>query len=88
MQYGWHGDRALIAAINERTRDDIWRNYMASVAYSIGKIASGLGGGEYPLPTYYELLHKDTKAVDDRSGEEIVSDLVARLGKEGNNATV
>lgn len=88
LQYGWHGKRALIAAINERIRDDIWRNYMASVAYSIGKIASGFGGGEYPLPTYYELLHKDEPPADDRTGKEIISDLIKRLGEGGNDATI
>ena len=61
---------------------------MASVAYSIGKIASGFGGGEYPLPTYYELLHHDEPPADDRTGKEIVSDLIKRLGEGGNDATI
>lgn len=88
LQYGWHGKRALVAAINERIRDDIWRNYMASVAYSIGKITSGFGGGEYPLPTYYELLHHDEPPADDRTGKEIIGDLIKRLGEGGNDATI
>ena len=82
LRYGWHGTRALIAVINEDTRDDIWRNYMASVAYSIGKIASGFAGAEYPLPTYHELLNNKEDQKDERSGEQIVSDLIARLRKE------
>lgn len=88
MQYGWHGRRALLAAVNERTRDDVWRSYMAAVAYSIGKLTAGMGGNEYPLPSYYELLHKHDQPVDIRSGQEIVDDLIARLGKEGTNAVI
>ena len=53
---------------------------MAVVAYSIGKITAGMGGNEYPLPTYHDLTGEKPEK-DDRSGQEILDDLIARLGK-------
>lgn len=69
-----------MAQINELDRCWVWREYMAAVAYSIGKITAGLSGNEYPMPTYHDLT-SEKPVEDDESGQDIVSGLIARLGK-------
>lgn len=74
LRYGWHGSRALAAVMNESARDDLWREYMATVAYSIGRIE---GGEKYPIPPYSDLT--SDKPQDERTGEEILDGLIDRL---------
>ena len=59
---------------------------MAVVAYSIGKITAGMTGNEYSIPTYHDLT-SEKPPEDERSGQEIVCDLIARLGKGAINGS-
>jgi hypothetical protein len=82
LRYGWHGRRALEAQINEQARQEIWQEYMAAIAHSIGTIMSKFGGAEYPMPTFNELMHPEMNKEDTRSGTDIVNDLMNRLRGE------
>lgn len=88
MRFGWHGIRAIRAYLNEQERQDIWQEYTAAVLHSIGQIAAGLGGAEYPMPSYIEMMHPEYGAKrDDRSGEDIVRDMIHRLRGEGSDGS-
>ena len=54
----------------------------------MGVMLAGLGGKEYPLPSYYEMTNHTDEAQDDaRSGAEIITGLIDRLRGEGNDGT-
>jgi hypothetical protein len=71
--------------MREAAREDIWKTYMATITHSIAALYAKVNGGEYPMPTYYELTHPDASEDDTRTGAEIVDDLISRL-KGGKNA--
>ena len=87
MHYGWHGIRAIRAYLGEHERQEVWQEYTAAVLHSIGKITAGLGGAEYPMPSYIELVHPEMISTDDRSGTEIVEGIMNRLRGEGSDGS-
>ena len=68
--------------MNEAARADIWHDYMAAVAHSLGVLMAKFGGGEYPMPGWYELMHPGEDTDDNRSGTDIVNDMINRLRGE------
>lgn len=54
---------------------------MATVMWSIGRI---MGGEEYSIPTYDEILHP--KPQDNRKSEAIIGGLIAKLKEGGDDA--
>ena len=68
--------------MNEQARREVWQEYMAAIAHSLGTIMSKFGGVDYPMPTYNELTHPETVQEDTRTGTDIVSDLIKRLRGE------
>lgn len=71
--------RALIALISEQGRLELWREYTATVLYSIGR---GLIGEDYPLPAYSDIAHPDMVQNDTQTGADIIERLKKRLGGE------
>lgn len=56
---------------------DLWREYIATVAHSLGSIICGALGNEYPLPSYSELMHPEQK--DTRTSQDIINGLIDKL---------
>lgn len=65
------------AMFTEQLSQDRWREYCATVMWSIGRL---LGGEEYPIPAYSEYLNP--KVQDNRTGAQIISGLREKL-KQG-----
>ena len=61
--------------MREESRNDIKTEYFATVLWSIGRL---VGGEEYPIPTWDEMLHPKPK--DTRSTAAIVGGLIQKLG--------
>ena len=74
------------AQLNEQARREVWQEYMAAIAHSLGTIVSKFGGADYPMPTFTELMHPESAQEDDRSGTEIIGDLIKSLRGEETNA--
>ena len=75
---------AVLKADNEQR---MWQEYVATVLYSVGRM---IGGDNYPIMTFAELMHPQPK--DERTGGEIISGLIDKLRKEvdmdGGNGAV
>lgn len=65
----------MYALIEHALQEDAWRQYMASVAWSIGRMQSKT----YPISPY-EKPNFSRKKTDDRSGYEIMTDILGKLG--------
>lgn len=64
-----------IAAINTRRMQENYEIYMTDAAYAI---VNGLYGGKAGITRYYDVIHP--QPVDNRTGEEIAAEVIARLG--------
>ena len=74
--HGYHGMPHLVAMMRyeaERQRDT---EYMATILWTIGRM---LGGEEYPMLSYGDMVHPQPK--DTRNAEEIVGGILSRLKK-------
>lgn len=76
--YGWHGNYHLNAMMKEKEEEEKWREYCATAIWSVGRL---LGGEGYPIPAYSDFI--DPKPQDMRSSEAIVTNLVDKLMKGG-----
>lgn len=72
--------------MNEMTRRDIWNDYVATIMFTVGKMICGYGGNEYPMPSWYDLTHSDDNNDDNRTGTDIVNDMITRLRGEEQDA--
>lgn len=77
-RYGWHGPKHLEAMLRADDRRAMDTEYIATVLWSIGRI---LGGDDYSIPTYDEVMHP--QAQDTRTAQQIVDGLRAKLLEGG-----
>lgn len=66
---------ALGSLLADRDKREFWRIYMAELVRCQAKAYYK----EFPLKSYYELVSKP-EPEDTRTGQEIIDDLVRRLG--------
>ena len=67
-----------MAVLNERSRNEVWKSYVANVLYGIG---AGLYGENYPIPAYEKVLRPDSDN-DNQTGADIVEHIKKRLRGE------
>lgn len=74
----------LIDMIQQFTARDIWRDYTATMLYSIGKMFATSG---WEFPTYHEMVdfeaHISKKKETQKSAKDTLEDLKGKLGKGG-----
>lgn len=77
---------ALIDMVRQTAARDIWRDYMCTVLYGIGKMFASQG---WDFPAYSELVdfegHMERAKEESRSANDILQDLGEKLkgGKAG-----
>ena len=72
----------LACAVGEENRKENYKYYVAFCLNRIAEAATIDHGGEWKLPNLYEMEHPQEKPKrDDRTGREIVDDIVKRLSK-------
>lgn len=76
-RHGYYGLDALLAILEEERRQEIWRDYTATMLNSLGRV---WGGKHWKFPAYTELAHPQEVKQDNRSGSEIIEALKKRLG--------
>lgn len=64
--------------LQHMAKDLLWREYMATVAYSIGAIICGVLGREYPIPAWGEFNHPERRE-EPQSAEQIIDGLIGKL---------
>jgi hypothetical protein len=78
------GIRAIIATIGYKIKEDveaeIYRGYMAKCARLCTENTAKISGGSYFKIEYADIINPKPK--DERSGEEIAADIIARMGLE------
>ena len=74
-QYRPKSMQSLYALIEHALQEESWRQYMASVAWSIGRMQTKT----YPISPY-EKPDFSRKKADTRSGYEIMTDILGKLG--------
>lgn len=79
------GTRAIILTIRDRIRDaeerDAFRTYVADCLWAIAKNTANSCGGSY-FETKFRDGVRAAKPEDNRTGDEIVADIIARAGIE------
>lgn len=66
---------ALIAVIEQNMMQRVWREYTANAVWSIARTLYK----EYPMPSFTELIEKGKTPRDDRTGQQIIDDLIKKL---------
>lgn len=74
--HGYHGVRHLSAMLKYQQQEAKWKEYCATVLWSVGKM---LCSEEYPIPAYSDYINP--KPVDKRTSKDIVNSLIDRLGR-------
>jgi hypothetical protein len=76
---------ALVALAERDAQKELWRTYVAEMAWSAARV---LHGKNFPFPPFSQLCRRDGKATDARTAEEIRKDMIAQLRKDvmGNEA--
>ena len=79
------GIRAILATVREKIKDDLereaYRGYIADCLWAIAKNTANSCGGSY-FETKFRDGIKESKPEDNRTGDEIVADIIARAGIE------
>ena len=70
---------ALQALLEEDMKRENWQTYVASVAWAIGRVHMGR---DY-MPPYTDIIKQHKP--DNRTGEEIVDDLAAKLRRRAKD---
>lgn len=77
--------RAILVTIREKIRDDLereaFRGYIADCLWAIAKNTANSCGGTF-FETKFRDGIKEAKPEDNRTGDEIVADIIARAGIE------
>ena len=71
---------ALKARLETNMRREMWRGYVANTAWNIARAMAARAGMSYDAPSYTAMM--DDKPKDERSGAEIVADVLDMLSKE------
>ena len=71
---------ALAARLEQNARREMWRAYTANTLWNIARGLSSLGGGKYDAPSYTSMMDESPR--DERTGAEIVADVLDMLGKK------
>lgn len=69
---------ALIALLNEESRQDAWQTYMANIGRMI---IGGMSGGKATYPWWGDIAGGKPKA--ERSGQEIFDEIIAHVRGKG-----
>lgn len=70
---------ALVALAERDAQTELWRTYVAEMAWSAARV---LHGKNFPFPPFSQLCRRDGKATDVRTAEEIRTDMIAQLKKD------
>lgn len=77
--------RTILVTIREKIRDDLereaFRGYIADCLWAIAKNTANSCGGTF-FETKFRDGIKEAKPEDNRTGDEIVADIIARAGIE------
>lgn len=80
LTYGWHGVDALADMIRQTAARDIWRDYMCTMLYGIGKMLASQG---WDFPTYRELIdfegHTQRAKENSASAQDTIESIKAKL---------
>ena len=76
LRHGWRGQRMLDIMVSQYRRQQLWQAYTATVLGMIGKI---MGGENWKLQSYVEMVYPGRIETDTRSAEQIKEDIVKRL---------
>ena len=72
--------RYVIARYQSQRRDLAYRIYVSECLRIISKNTAKMGGGEFVERKFSDIINPKPK--DERSGEEIVADIIERAGIE------
>lgn len=67
--------QSVVALVERELQVDSWRQYMATVTWSVGRMQSE----RYPIAPYEKPQFRP-EITDNRSGHEIVSGILSKLG--------
>ena len=70
---------ALTARLETNMRREMWRGYVANTAWNIARAMAARAGMSYDAPSYTAMM--DDKPKDERTGAEIVTDVLDMLEK-------
>ena len=68
----------MVARLEEQSRRELWQHYMADGLMYVSKNTAMSVNGSYLLNRFYDVLKPPEE--DERSGEEIVVDVITRAG--------
>lgn len=64
--------------VEDRLKQNAWRDYMANNLYlAAGSVYTMGGGKDYPMPVWTEVVNPKPK--ETRTGQQIIDDLAAKL---------
>ena len=72
---------ALQCMLDDDFRNTLFQDYMTTCISSLSKMQAVDHGVDWQLPTYYEMVYPEMVENTEKSGTEIVSDIIDRLNK-------
>lgn len=74
---------ALISLLIEQEKEENWRTYTAQSLWMLVRIAHAPLKAECKYPSYLDVI--DEKKTDERSGREIIEDLIKKMEGGGGD---